>query len=145
MATQAVKLKIRSIQSGMDDDKMRTEQSLEGFLETTKDLVRICYTEDLSQEGDRVHTTLSYAYDHPEIIHLNREGSVRMSCIFEQGQRYICNYELPIGAMEFTVATSGVKNHISYREGGTLDMRYAMESRGVVLQKTDYHLTVIME
>ena len=104
--------------------------------------IYIKYEEDISGEGDIVENTMSFDTGERDVISLSRIGDAKMSCVFERGKRYPCNYELPFGAFELVVSAKCVDNSVDYEKGGEVYLKYAMESRGIVIQNVKYRLTV---
>lgn len=137
-----VKIKIKSTQRDPDGDELDINIACDGRMELRAGRIYIKYEEDISGEGDIVENTVSFDAEERDIISLARTGGTRMSCVFEQGKRYPCTYELAFGALSLVISSQNVKNSISYDEGGEMLLEYTIESRGLIMQKAKYRLTV---
>lgn len=142
-----VKIHIKSKQTMPDepDDTLSVDLAADGTMENRGGRVYIRYSEDVSGEGDNVDNVLSFDENDPSVISLVRRGSVGMSCVFEEGKRFPCKYDLKFAEMDFVIATKHVRNSIAPSKGGRIALSYAMEARGVVVQNTDYMLRVEVE
>ena len=137
-----IRLKIKSIQRDPEGDELDINIACDGTMEMRGGRIYIKYEEDISGEGDIVENTMSFDTGERDVISLSRNGEAKMSCVFERGTRYPCNYELPFGAFELVVSAKCVDNSVDYEKGGEVYLKYAMESRGIVIQNVKYRLTV---
>lgn len=137
-----IRLKIKSIQRDPEGDELNINIACDGTMEMRGGRIYIKYEEDISGEGDIVENTMSFDTGERDVISLSRIGDAKMSCVFERGKRYPCNYELPFGAFELVVSAKCVDNSVDYEKGGEVYLKYAMESRGIVIQNVKYRLTV---
>ena len=137
-----IRLKIKSIQRDPEGDELDINIACDGTMEMRGGRIYIKYEEDISGEGDIVENTMSFDTGERDVISLSRIGDAKMSCVFERGKRYPCNYELPFGAFELVVSAKCVDNSVDYEKGGEVYLKYAMESRGIVIQNVKYILTV---
>ena len=137
-----IRLKIKSIQRDPEGDELDINIACDGTMEMRGGRIYIKYEEDSSGECDIVENTMSFDTGERDVISLSRIGDAKMSCVFERGKRYPCNYELPFGAFELVVSAKCVDNSVDYEKGGEVYLKYAMESRGIVIQNVKYRLTV---
>ena len=137
-----IRLKIKSIQRDPEGDELDINIACDGTMEMRGGRIYIKYEEDISGEGDIVENTMSFDTGERDVISLSRIGDAKMSCVFERGKRYPCNYELPFGAFELVVSAKCVDNSVDYEKGGEVYLKYAMESRGIVIQKVKDRVTV---
>jgi uncharacterized beta-barrel protein YwiB (DUF1934 family) len=117
-----VLLTITGIQNGTENVELITE----GFLEETEKTLILEYseTEISGMEGTKNIITINES-----IITLAREGEVNTSLYFEQGKRFIGNYETELGTLSMSVFPTLVTSHRE-ETSGTVDLEYELDLEG---------------
>jgi uncharacterized beta-barrel protein YwiB (DUF1934 family) len=115
----------------------------EAVLTENGDEFSIEYDERISEDGGVTHTKLIFGKNAPNKVSMVRHGEINMSCTFFAGGRCNCNYAMQGGiSLDFCMVTKTLSNTVSM-EGGTLDIKYNMEVRGITMSRNEYKLTVI--
>ncbi|MEX1307538.1 MAG: DUF1934 domain-containing protein [Eubacteriales bacterium] len=117
-----VLLTITGVQNGTENVELITE----GFLRENNKTLTLEYseTEISGMEGTKNIITI-----HDSMITLAREGEVRTSLYFEQGKRFIGNYETDLGTLNMSVFPTLVSSHHD-ATSGTVDLEYELDLEG---------------
>ncbi|MBO5928813.1 MAG: DUF1934 domain-containing protein [Clostridia bacterium] len=94
-----------------------------GTLESTKNGVKLCYTE----ESDRP-ATVCVSVSGKRVM-IARRGETSFRLILEENTSHACRLQTPYGTMELSVTTTQLSTDLS-AAGGTLHARYALEFDG---------------
>ena len=100
----------------------------EGALRISDGIVSLTYTETEESGMNNMKTTLRYKESEPESVCMLRFGEINASFLFETGKRTKCVYNMPYGALELTIRTVNVENHLV--DEGRLVLDYYIEIRG---------------
>lgn len=104
------------------------------------EVIEISYAEDSSMDGTR--TTIVYAPSQNGRVSIIHSGSVMSSLICERGVRHISAYETPIAPLEVAVYARECKSDLTYADGGTIDLDYLVELRGMDVQRTKMKIQI---
>lgn len=121
----------------------------EGRLRVKGSLCELSYMEPDTEGLGETRSTLVFSKNRPNIITLTRTGVMKMTLSFETGRHHIGNYH--IGALQalFSGGKSGlsiasyarrVENRLL--SGGTLELDYIVEVRGMDTQRTVFSLSI---
>ncbi len=126
-----------------DSEPMVMNVLCEALLTENGDEFFIEYDERISEDGGITHTKLVFGKGNPGRVSMVRTGEINMACTFFAGGRCNCNYAMQGGiSLDFCMVTKTLSNTVSM-DGGTLEMAYNMEVRGVTVSQNEYKLTVI--
>lgn len=145
MNKKPIKVRIRSTQYGLTgskDDCERFDMTTDATLCEKNGKIVIEYDEGLTDDGGITHTALSFDRNKPDTVFLTRQGGMRMTCVLEEKQRYRFLYDVGFAALELVAVGHSVRNNIS-QAGGDLCLKYDMESRGIVMRRCDFKMTII--
>lgn len=135
---QTVMLSIRGRQNYMDQEPEVIELVTEGVLEELENGWSITYEESDLTGLAGVTTTFLV---EPGKITLTRKGPLSSQMVFQQGVYHESLYQLEFGALMLTVCASKVSYSIT-RQGGTIDLVYAIEIEQSAAGVIDYHLDI---
>ena len=143
MTENNVKILIKSQQLDLDDTSPYViEFATDGKIQDDGDKITIKYDEYLEEESSNVaHTTLSFHRNTPGTVTLSRNGAVKSSCVFSEGERHKMLYTMDVGTLEFGVHTKDLKNTIK-NNNGNIHMKYDTEVRGSVVRQCDFKITI---
>ena len=106
------------------------------------DNLEISYQEDASLDNTVTSVLLNTGY--PELVTICRTGDVISTLICEKGRRHISAYETPVAPFEMAVYTKSCTGNVTFDEGGTVELDYIVELRGMDVQRTKMKITVEM-
>lgn len=86
-------------------------------------------------------TEVSFALDEPDMVVMQRTGTVNTSFCFAAGQRIECVQTSGELMLSFVIDTEALVNTLT-PEGGELKISYVMEVRGNQVQRSLLHLSV---
>lgn len=86
-------------------------------------------------------TEISFELSQPDIVVMQRSGSVNTSFCFSAGERIECIQKAGELMLSFVVDTEALLNSLTY-EGGELKISYVMEVRGSQVQRSLMHISV---
>ncbi|HIT34728.1 MAG TPA: DUF1934 domain-containing protein [Candidatus Faecousia intestinigallinarum] len=135
---QPVILSIRGEQNYQGQEPDTIEMVTEGVLELREDGWVIEYEESELTGLQGVTTTFCAQGD---TITLTRRGALNSQMVFQPGVSHDSLYEMEYGALLITVTANRIESQIT-RQGGTVDLRYAIEIEQTAAGTIDYHLDV---
>lgn len=104
------------------------------------DNLEISYQEDASLDNTVTSVLLNTGY--PELVTIYRAGDVISTLICEKGKRHISAYETPVAPFEMAVYTRSCTGSMTFDKGGTVELDYIVELRGMDVQRTKMKITV---
>ncbi|MBR3893885.1 MAG: DUF1934 domain-containing protein [Clostridia bacterium] len=116
------------------------EMLVEGKLVTSEQRVELLYEEsELSGMLGSV-TTIGFARNAPELISMNRTGTVLTSLVFEAGKRHFSVYDTPLSSFQVCVRTLRVENRLLSE--GKLEIEYLIEIHGAQAERCEMSIAV---
>ena len=95
---------------------------------------------DEKDEDDEVfHTTLSI--DPAGVVTLQRDGLHSNRMTIQRGQRHLCHYDTPFGALMIGVFGEQVASSLT-EEGGEILMRYTIDIKSAMQSRNEVKITV---
>ncbi len=118
-------------------DGEKNEYSLvsEGLLEERDGRIILSYEENAIEGVTGCTTVISFAADMPECVTVERRGPLASVFVISKGERLFSVYQTPYGALDMCIYAKKVENTIT-AEGGTLNLDYAVELKGLTAQRT---------
>ena len=104
------------------------------------DNLEITYQEDASLDNTVTSVLMNTGY--PELVTIYRAGDVISTLICEKGKRHISAYETPVAPFEMAVYTRSCTGNMTFDEGGTVELDYIVELRGMDIQRTKMRIAV---
>ncbi len=93
--------------------------------------------------GDGIETKIVISREGEKpIVSIVRSGSLRNSIVLEEGRRHISVYGLKVMPIEMAVYAKKVRVDFSRDEGGSLELEYLVELRGLGLQRSRVSIQV---
>lgn len=115
--------------------------SCEGIFSQGEDgMLCLSYDEQLLGTGEYCNTAVCFYPDSPKRVTVVRSGAVSSSFVIEEKRRQISVYSTPYGPLEMCVWAKKVKNAMG-ADGGTIEMDYAVELKGMSAQRTGITVT----
>jgi len=122
----------------------KIEYSTQGTLSVNGEKIIVSYEESELMGLDGCETSLYFNKISPNIVTMTRTGSVVSGLVFDPtDKRHICTYETDFMPIEFCICTRSVGNNLTYDNGGTLNLDYDIEVRGVRTERNRLTLEVI--
>ena len=122
----------------------KIEYSTQGTLSVNGEKIIISYEESELMGLDGCETSLYFNKISPNVVTMTRTGSVVSGLVFDPtDKRHICTYETDFMPIEFCICTRSVGNNLTYDNGGTLNLDYDIEVRGVRTERNRLTLEVI--
>lgn len=151
-----VEITLTSVISGMsdisifgeDDGGADTEMSIteeenctytmtgSGTLTEEDGRVYLRYSEAPDDEGNIAKTEISFLKSEPDCVCITRSGEASASFVIKRGVRQTSAYNTPFGTLEMCTLAKKVQNGLCAESGGTLELDYAVELRGLTAQRT---------
>lgn len=120
------------------------EFTTQGIITADGDNITISYEESELMGLEGCETSLFFNKIKPNVITMMRSGSVISGLVFDPSdKRQVCIYETEFMPMEFSIYTRNVGNDMTYDNGGTLNLDYDIEVRGVRTERNRLTLEVI--
>ena len=91
---------------------------------------------------DDTSTVIRFAPSNPHEVVIFRTGDVISTLCCEKGRRHISSYETPIAPFEVAVFTKDCGGSLSYEKGGSIEVDYIIEIRGMNVQRTKMTIDV---
>ncbi len=133
-----VVISITSIQETEGHESTSVEFMTGGLYERRGRLAYIDYTESELTGLEGTRTLISAA---PDSVTVKRDGAVSSVMEFEVGKKHLFAYSTPFGAMTMGVDTFSVASSLG-ENGGTLEVRYAVDMDGSRVSKNTFRITV---
>lgn len=119
------------------------EFTTEGMITADGDKIIISYEESELMGLEGCETSLFFNKIKPNVVTMMRSGSVISGLVFDlSDKRQVCIYETEYMPMEFSIYTRNVGNDMTYDNGGTLNLDYDIEVRGVRTERNRLTLEV---
>lgn len=126
--------------SGMKNNG-KTVVSVLGELEEENGTVNIRYME--SEITNMMGTETVISFSDPDEVTMVRTGGVSTALCFNRDlQRRICWYNETLFPIDISVITERFKNTIDGEKGGTLDVLYSVEMKGLTMERSHFTLQV---
>lgn len=122
-------------------DAQRIDVDYSGTLAVSRGRLVIRYDESELTGMPGATTEVSFALDNPNIVMMQRTGTVNTSFCFEKGERIECVQDTGDMTLSFVVDTDALSNELT-QCGGDLKISYGMEVRGSLVQRSLMHLAV---
>lgn len=135
---QNVLLSIVGRQSYPGQEPDSIELVTAGTMEQIPDGWELSYQESDLTGLDGVLTTFRVEQGK---VTLTREGRLRSQMVFQEGVRHESLYQMEFGALMMVVCAKKIVHDLT-REGGTVDLVYAIEIEHAMAGTVDYHLEV---
>ncbi len=103
--------------------------------------IEISYIEDESMEDTR--TLIVYTPSQNGRVSVIHSGAVMSSLICERGVRHISAYKTPVMPFEVAVYAKKCDGSINFETGGSLELDYLVELRGMDIQRTQMTIDVV--
>ena len=117
----------------------RTVVHVIGELEEVNGTVNIRYMETEITDMAGAETLISFS--DPDEVTMVRTGSVNTALCFNKAlERRICWYNETLFPVDVSVITERFKNTVDFERGGTIDVVYSVEMKGLPMETT--HFTV---
>lgn len=115
----------------------------EGTLSLQDGLLRLTYIETIEDEEDAVSTKVSLVFPKGSDSHITVSRSGDMNTVFtvEPNVRQYSTYDTPFGQVDLCVIGRKIENNME-ETGGTLELDYAVELRGMITQRTKMTIRV---
>jgi len=133
-----VLLSIRGQQTYQNQEPDTIELVTEGTLEFRDGGWDISYEETSLTGLEGVTTTFRV---EPDRIVLTRTGKLNSQMIFREGEVHDSLYQMEFGALMISVMASTIRANIN-KDGGTVDLLYAIEIENSASGTVDYHLDI---
>ena len=115
--------------------------SVIGRLSYENGVTNLTYNE--SELTNMNNSVTVYSFRDPGEITMVREGNARTTlCFNEKRERRICCYNNSIFPVEIAVVTEKYKNNLSFERGGSLDVTYSLELKGIPVETTRIRVRV---
>lgn len=119
----------------------RIDIDYEGTLKIKGGRLIIEYDESELTGMEGTTTDISFEINHPELVVMNRKGSVNGTLCFENGERIMCSQTTPEMELPLVIDTEHMINTLN-EDGGELKISYGMEFRGSLIQRSLMHVLV---
>ena len=116
------------------------ELLIEGRLVTNAERVELLYDESELSGMQGSVTTIGFARNAPELISMNRTGTVLTSLVFEEGKRHFSVYDTIFSSFQVCVRTLHVENKLL--EEGHIDIEYLIEIHGAQAERCKMNIRV---
>ncbi|MGN1346282.1 MAG: DUF1934 domain-containing protein [Eubacteriales bacterium] len=103
--------------------------------------IELEYTEDDSMENTR--TVLAFTPSQNNRVSIIHNGPVMSSLVCERGVRHISAYTTPVMPFEVAVYAKKCDGTLTFDGGGSLELDYLVELRGMDVQRTRMTIDVI--
>ena len=115
----------------------------EGTLLLQNGLLHLIYIEAIEDEEDAVPTKVSLVFPKGSGSHITVSRSGDMNTVFtvEPNVRQYSTYDTPFGQVDLCVIGKKIENNME-ETGGTLELDYAVELRGMITQRTKMTIRV---
>lgn len=115
----------------------------EGTLSRQDGLLQLTYLERIEDEDGAAPTKVCIAFPIGSSSHVtvSRSGEINTVFTVEPNVRQYSTYETPFGQVDLCVIGKKIENGIS-ESGGTMQLDYAVELRGMVTQRTKMTIRV---
>ena len=119
----------------------KTVVSVIGELEEDNGTVNIRYME--SEITNMMGTETVISFSDPDEVTMVRTGGVSTALCFNRDlQRRICWYNETLFPIDISVITERFKNTVDGTKGGTLDVLYSVEMKGLTMERSHFTLQV---
>ncbi len=122
-------------------DAQRIDVDYTGVMTTRDGRLVIRYDESELTGMPGATTEVSFALDNPDIVMMQRSGTVNTSFCFSRDERIECVQDTGELTLSFVISTDALQNAIG-EDGGDLKISYGMEVRGSLVQRSLMHLSV---
>lgn len=136
--TIPVILSICGKQFYQDQEPETIELVTEGVLKQRGEVWSVSYQESELTGLQGVTTTFRI---EPGAITLDRKGPLNSTMVFREGESHQSLYQMEFGALMITVCAQKV-SYVLSRQGGTIDLTYAIEIEQSAAGVIEYHLDV---
>ncbi|MCQ2771128.1 MAG: DUF1934 domain-containing protein [Clostridia bacterium] len=126
----------------MDGENEQILFNAVGYMERTGNNIKIKYAEPRKEDEHQSFSTLQFAEDKRKEVYISRSGAANEMFCFIEGQRYMASESLPFGELTLFTDTKSVKNSINYNDGGKLEIKYTIDSQGMLLEEVHLSITV---
>lgn len=115
----------------------------EGTLSLQDGLLHLTYIETIEDEEDAAPTKVSLVFPKGSSSHITVSRSGDMNTVFtvEPNVRQYSTYDTPFGQVDLCVIGRKIENNME-ETGGTLELDYAVELRGMITQRTKMTIRV---
>lgn len=115
----------------------------EGTLFLQDGLLHLTYIETIEDEEDAAPTKVSLVFPKGSSSHITVSRSGDMNTVFtvEPNVRQYSTYDTPFGQVDLCVIGRKIENNME-ETGGTLELDYAVELRGMITQRTKMMIRV---
>ena len=115
----------------------------EGTLFLQDGLLHLTYIETIENEEDAAPTKVSLVFPKGSGSHITVSRSGDMNTVFtvEPNVRQYSTYDTPFGQVDLCVIGRKIENNME-ETGGTLELDYAVELRGMITQRTKMTIRV---
>lgn len=115
----------------------------EGTLSLQEGLLHLTYIETIEDEEDAGPTKVSLVFPKGSSSHITVSRSGDMNTVFtvEPNVRQYSTYDTPFGQVDLCVIGRKIENNME-ETGGTLELDYAVELRGMITQRTKMTIRV---
>lgn len=122
-------------------DAQRIDVDYFGTLSVVDGRLILSYDESELTGMQGATTEVSFNIDEPDMVVMQRSGSVNTSFCFESGERIECVQEAGELTLSFVVHTEALSNNLT-PDGGDIKISYVMEVRGSQVQRSILHISV---
>jgi len=115
----------------------------EGTLSLQEGLLHLTYIETIEDEEGAAPTKVSLVFPKGSSSHITVSRSGDMNTVFtvEPNVRQYSTYDTPFGQVDLCVIGRKIENNME-ETGGTLELDYAVELRGMITQRTKMTIRV---
>ncbi len=110
-----------------------------GFMKKTKEGLQVEYTE--LEENSMGHTVTTINTFGPDMVSVNRVGTMSSHMVFEKGKCHTCIYDTGVFPMHLRVCTKELDNRLTL-DGGKLNIDYSIEIVGNLAEQNKLSVSV---
>lgn len=122
-------------------DAQRIDVDYSGVMSVAGGRLVIRYDESELTGMPGATTEVSFELKNPDIVVMQRSGTVNTSFCFAKDERIECVQDTGDLSLSFVISTDALENAIG-ENGGDLKISYGMEVRGSVVQRSLMHFHV---
>lgn len=138
-----VVVKIKGLQISAEAGEDEMEFVTEARLFERNDAVYLMYEETELSGVPGCKTLLRFRDDEIQLKRLGKGAGIGNEICFRKGKRYTGLYETPFGAIEMEVLTNDLKNTLSAKGEGQIDIDYDISLKGLLEGRNRLNITFV--